>query len=264
MRGAAAACLVAAILPVTPPANDKQLTQLLTAVAHYVEGYEPQLSTMVAEEDYHQKLQRWREREEQRMVSDFLFLKLPGAVNWVGFRDVYSIDGEPLREPVDRFREILQGGGDVAKQASALAAESARYNIGAVVRSINVPTLVLGWLASDPQRRFEFELEGRRTFSGARCRVVSFSERETPTLIRGRDDSNLPSSGHFCASEDGRVWMTELKPQGRAVVTVTYRPEPQFGMLVPAEMREKYGEDRIECLAKYSKYRRFSVTTRIK
>lgn len=264
MRSAAAACAIALTVVSTARADDERLAQLLAAVAQYVERYEPQLSTMVAEEDYHQIVRRWREREELRTVSDFLFLKLQGAVNWVGFRDVYSVDGEPLREPHDRFREILQGGGDVAKQAADLALESARFNIGSVVRSINVPTLVLGWLASEPQRRFDFELEGHKTIAGVRCRVVAFRERETPTLIRGRDDTNVPSSGTFCASSDGRVWMTELKPQGRATVTVTYRPEPQFGMLVPAEMRERYGEDRIECRAKYAKYRRFSVTTRIR
>jgi hypothetical protein len=260
----AAACALAILASGTVAADDRELAPLLAAVARYVEAYEPQLSTMVAEEAYEQRIRRWREREEQRTIADFLFLKLPGTVNWVGFRDVYSVDGEPLREKQDRFSEILHRGGDVAQQAAELALESARFNIGAVVRSINVPTLVLGWLAREPQRRFDFELDGRRTVAGTRCRVVSFRERETPTLIRGRDQSdNVPSTGSFCATPDGRVWMTELKPQGRAIVTVTYRPAPQFGMLVPAEMRETYGEDRLECVAKYSNYRRFSVTTRI-
>ena len=243
---------------------DKGLARLLAAVARYVEAYEPHLSSMIAEEDYLQKIRRWRDREEQRTVSDFLFLKLPGAVNWVGFRDVYSIDGEPVREPQDRFTEILRAGGNVEKRAAELAAESARYNIGPVVRSINVPTLVLGWLAREPQRRFEFELKGQKKIAGVRCREVEFRERETPTLIRGRGDTNVPSFGSFCASEDGRVWRTELQPQGRAVIVVTYRNEPQFGLLVPDEMREAYGAERIECLAKYSKDRRFSVTSRIR
>lgn len=262
MRSAAAICLLALALPAA--AEDKRLTQLLAAVAAYVETYEPQLSTMVAEEDYVQKLKRWRDREEQRTVSDFLFLKLPRAVNWVGFRDVYSVDGEPVRDREDRFSAILKSGGDVEQQAAELAAESARYNLGSVVRSINVPTLVLGWLARDVQPRFEFEWEGRKTISGTRCRVVTFREVETPTLVRGRADANVPSAGSFCASDDGRVWRTELQPQGRAKVTVTYRVDPQFAMLVPSEMREVYGEESIECVAKYSKYRRFSVTTRIK
>ena len=263
MRVAAVACAVA-LLPAAAGPDTARLSQLLSAVAQYVESYEPQLSSMVAEEDYHQKIRRWRMHEEQRTVSDFLFLKLPGTINWVGFRDVYSVDGEPVREPEDRFHEILRRGGDVPRQAADLALESARYNIGSVVRSINVPTLVLGWLARDAQPRFEFELKNRRRIAGVRCSVVSFRERDAPTLIRGRDDSDVPSSGSFCASDDGRVWMTELKPQGRARVTVSYRPEPQFGMLVPAEMREAYGEDRIECLARYTKFRRFSVSGRVR
>ena len=241
-----------------------RLEELLAAVARYVEGYEPQLSTMVAEEDYLQTVKRWRERDEQRTVSDFLFLKLPGAFNWVGFRDVYTVDGERVRQPDDRFRRIVQSGGDVAKQAAELAAESAQYNLGPVVRTINVPTLVLGWLARDVQPRFSFALRGRKTIAGTRCRVVSFSERATPTIIRGRGDTNLPSSGSFCAAADGQVLLTELQPQGRAMVTVSYRLDPQFQMLVPSEMRERYDVESIECLAKYSKYRRFSVTTRIK
>ena len=267
MRTLAAACALAMLVPGTAWADDRELAQLLAAVARYVEAYEPQLSAMIAEEDYHQKIRRGRYREEQRTTSEFLFLKLAGTVNWVGFRDVYSVDGEPIREQRDRFAEILNGGGEVSKQAAELAAESARFNIGAVVRSINVPTLVLGWLAGDAQRRFEFERKGRKSIAGVRCRVVAFRERETPTIIRGRDDTDVPSFGSFCASEDGRVWMTEHQPQGRvgrATVTVTYRPEPQLGMLVPSEMREVYREDRIECLAKYSRYRRFSVTMRIR
>jgi hypothetical protein len=264
---AAAACIVSLLIPAAVHADDPQLAKLLAAVAQYVEAYEPQLSAMVAEEEYHQKVRRGRHREEQRTVSDFLFLKLPGALHWVGFRDVYSIDGQPLRDPQDRFHEILNRGGDVERQAVELAAENARFNIGEVVRRINVPTLVLGWLGREPQRRFEFALEGRKTISGTRCRVVAFRERETPTLIRSRDDTDVPSSGSFCASTDGRVWMTELKPHGRvgrATVTVTYRLDPPLAMLVPHEMRERYREDRIECAARYSKYRRFSVTTRVR
>jgi hypothetical protein len=253
------------IVPGTIAGEDTRLAALLAAVGRYVESYEPLLSAMVAEEDYVQTMRRrGRDREEQQTFSDFLFLKLPGAVNWVGFRDVYSVDGEPVRQERDRFSRIVRSGGDVAKQAADLALESAQYNLGPVVRAINIPTLVLGWLAPEVQGRFGFQLKGRKTISGVRCRMVSFSERETPTIIRGRGDTNVPSSGSFCASEDGRVWMTELQPQGRASVAVTYRFDPQFEMLVPAEMREAYGEDRIECVAKYSKYRRFSVTTRIR
>ena len=247
------------------PGQRVRLEELLSAVAQYVERYEPQLSTMIAQEDYVQTVRkRSREREEQRTVSDFLFLKLPGAVNWVGFRDVYSVDGEPVREPNDRFSTIIQGGGDVSKQAADLAAESAQYNLGPVVRTINVPTLVLGWLARDVQPRFSFALRGQRTIAATRCRVIEFNERSTPTIIRGRGDTSLPSSGSFCVASDGRILMTELQPQGRAIVTVTYRLDSQFQMLVPSEMRERYGEENIECLAKYSNYRRFSVTARIK
>jgi hypothetical protein len=243
-----------------------RVEDLLAAVGRYVESYEPQLSMMVAEEDYLQSVGRpWRQLPlDQRTTADFLFLKLPGVLNWVGFRDVYVVDGETVRQPQDRFRTIVQSGGDVAKQASDLAAESARYNLGPVVRTINVPTLVLGWLAPGVQSRFEFTLKGQKTIAGIRCRVVTFRERETPTIIRDRTDGDVRSFGSFCATHDGRVWMTELKPQGRATVTVTYRFEPQFDMLVPAEMREAYGEESIECVAKYSKYRRFTVTARIR
>ena len=257
--------LTAAAIGGSDPAQDARLEELLAAVARYVESYESQLSTMVAEEDYLQTVRpRGRERAEQRTRSDFLFLKVPGAVNWVGFRDVYLVDGEPVQAERDRFSRIIRSGGDVATQAADLAAESARFNLGPVVREINVPTLVLGWLAREPQGRFEFEMKGRKTIAGNRCRVVAFRERETPTLIRGRSDTNVASAGTFCASEDGRVWRTELLPQGRARVTVAYRFDRALAMLVPAEMREAYGLDRMEGVARYSNFRRFSVTTRIR
>ena len=264
MKAGVAVLLLVAALPEAARAQDKRLAQLLAAVATYVETYEPQLSAMVAQEDYTQTVRRGPERDKQHSISDFLFLKLPGATNWVGFRDVYSVDGEPVREKEDRFSAILKSGEDVEKRAAELAAESARYNLGWVVRQNNNPTLVLGWLARDVQRRFVFELEGRKSVSGTRCQMVRFREVETPTLIRGRDFTNLISSGSFCATDDGRVWRTEHQPPGRVAVAVTYAFDPQFAMLVPSEMQEEYGAERIQCVARYSKYRRFSVTTRIR
>ena len=265
MRFVAAASVLGMLLPVAAWPEDRRLANLLESVAQYVERYERQLSMMVAEEDY---LQTIRRRvggdDEQRIISDFLFLKLPSAANWVGFRDVYRVDDLIVREPQDRFERILRDGGDVSRQAAELAAESARYNIGSVVRTINVPTLVLGWLERNTQGRFKFELKGYQTISGIRCRVVAFREDETPTLIRGRVDSNIRSTGSFCTTDAGFVWRTELQPQERAKIVVTYRFEPQFQMLVPSEMRETYASDRLECVAKYSKYRQFFVTTRIK
>ena len=264
MKAGTVACLLLILLPHDGAADDERLQRLLAAVGRYVQDYEPQLSAMVAEEDYRQVVRRGRYREEQRTTSEFLFLKLPGALNWVGFRDVHSVDGEPVRQERDRLGRIVQRGGDVAQQAAALAAESAEYNLGPVVRTINVPTLMLGWLAPDVQGRFLFARKGDRSVGGSRCRVIEFSERVTPTLIRGRGDTDVRAFGSVCASDDGRIWATELEPEGRARVAVTYRLEPQYGMLVPAEMRERYGDDRIECVARYSRYRRFAVTTRIR
>ena len=107
MKARVAVLLLAAALPEAAFAQNERLAQLLAAVATYVESYEPQLSAMVAEEDYTQIVRRGRARGKQHTISDFLVLKLPGATNWVGFRDVYSVDGEPVREKEDRFSAIL-------------------------------------------------------------------------------------------------------------------------------------------------------------
>jgi hypothetical protein len=256
------------------------LTQLLRHVAAYVQRYEEQLSSMVAEESYRQTLRRRSKvRVAQTTTSDFLFLKGPDTVNWVGFRDVYTVDGQPVRQPEDRFGRLLRESADAMRQAAMLAEESARYNIGPVVRTINVPTLVLGWLRADVQGRFEFQRKGQRSVAGGgRCRVVRFYEREVPALIRGRDGSSVRSSGTFCASDDGRVWLTEVEPGEKARITVIYRHDPHLEMLVPSEMRELYrgpfdeilprdgegGTQSIECVATYSRFRRFDVTARIR
>ncbi len=69
-------------------------------------------------------------------------------------------------------------------------ADSTRYNVGSVTRTVNIPTLALMFLHPDIRPRFTFTHEGDETVAGRAAWVIEYHERERPTLIkttRGRD-----------------------------------------------------------------------------
>ena len=77
---------------------------------------------------------------------------------------------------------------------------------------------------------------------------------------------------HRAASVDpsnGRILQTEEAHTPGALrvkIVVEFRPNADFGILVPARMTEQYLDNygRLETEAVYSNYRRFGVTTRIR
>ena len=165
---------------------------------------------------------------------------------------------------------------DAAKQAEAIQAESSRYNIGPILRTINMPVLALVFFDRTNQVRFEFE-KGKagnvKRFAGMadeqRIWMIEYRETMKGTLVRGAKDRDIPSHGRiWIDSATGRILRTELISEDtdvRALIDVSYRPEAGLDLLVPAEMRELYElrrtQSRIDGRAEYSRFRRFTVTT---
>ena len=272
----------------------RTLEDVLEAASAYVRQYEAELGAMIADERYDQKMSASRRRDtRQRLDSHFLFLRLPGTNEWLGFRDVYALNGRQVRPRDDRLAALLiDPTADVAKRARAIVEESSKYNLGRRDHTVNVPPLVLDWITERVRSRLAFSKLGEERIRGVQTWRIGFKEISRPTLVRTPLGDDVQSEGSYWIEPDtGRILETELishidiGPRAseqalalsagrwgrvrtvKALVRVSYRPDSRLSVLVPVEMREKlevlpYGT--AEGTAKYTNFRRFEATARIK
>ncbi len=257
-----------------PPAG---LEELIDRTTEYVRDYAEELSSVVSEETYEQTVsgppgfghQAVMVEASRRLRSDFLLVRLPDEPGWTPFRDVFEVDGKPVRDRDDRLRKLfLEMPPGALTTARRILNESARYNIGRIVRNINQPVLPLMFLLPENQPRFWFRDGGEEMVESVRARRVSYEERSRPTLIRQLgSNKDMPASGTLWIDPvTGRIVKTELETTDglfRMQTTVLYRPDDELGLWVPVEMRETYWSrsDRIYGKATYGNFRRFQVKT---
>jgi hypothetical protein len=260
-----------------PPTS---LDALLARAGAYVESFQRNFGSVVAEERYEQTIRRApgaNGTTVQRggsgptdtvLVSDFLLVQVPGE-GWLPFRDVFERDGRQMRDREARLASLFLNGSsrNAFEQARAIMNESARYNIGNVSRNINVPTLPLPFLTAAHKGRFAFKaLKRGDEDPGA---VIEFRETGRPTFISTTGNRDLPVSGRFWVDEQvGTILRTELHAVDTSVeahIVVTYELDATTGLRVPVRMEERYrrGRDPAEVrgVATYSKFRRFQVNT---
>jgi hypothetical protein len=277
------------ILVLATPAAAQQEPALDTVIERagaYVLEFQRQLSGIVAQERYVQNVifmtaatganyattTPVRHRE---LTSDLLLVRPVGADRWIQFRDVFDVDGQPVRDRSERLAKLfLTPTSSSAEQAQMIVGESTRYNIGSLERTVNVPVLPLVFLDPKQQPRFKFTRASNAAPSLAFARVaraawtIQYQEVEKDTAIRTTNGRDLPSRGRFWIEPDtGRVLMTELIAEDvalRAIIVVRYTEEGTIGLLVPGEMREVYDvrhdRSRVEGTATYSNFRQFTVT----
>jgi hypothetical protein len=245
----------------------------------YVAAYERDFVGVVAEEAYRQEAKGGtREsaagfpvevRSQRRdLKSDVLLVRAPAGDRWQQFRDVFEVDGKPVRDRPERLAKLfLQPSPTAQQQVEAIVTESARYNIGGVNRNVNLPTLALAALEPDNRPWFTFTGSRKKDSPAGPTWELEYREQRMGTLIRTAGDQAMPSRGRFLVEgATGRVLSSALvaeSPQLRAQIDVTYGAEPALGLLVPREMREKYvtkSGNTIEGRATYSNYRRYRVT----
>jgi hypothetical protein len=254
-------------------------TQAVTAdalVAHageYLARFIEQFSDVVAEERYVQDIvgnvstASVRAGTHRELRSDLLLVRTGGLFPWRPFRDVFEVGGAPVRDRDERLAKLfLRPTLQALQQAEQIATESARFNIGAVTRTVNTPMHALLFLQRSLQERFHFALDGRDPDAGEPVWRVRYQEQARPTLIRGDGDSDLPASGRFWIDASGRVHRSELVTYSGTVtaeLTTTFGADEQFGILVPIEMHEQYQfvRGRVVGTATYSRFRRFQVST---
>ncbi|MGH9254114.1 MAG: hypothetical protein ACRD3C_06040 [Vicinamibacterales bacterium] len=277
------------------------LEELLASAARYVVDFEAAFSRAVAEERYLQQVittktpkavsgtmrddvpERRIERRELR--SDFLLVKLPEQNQWIPFRDVFEVDGRPVRDREARLlRLLVESPRDAFDQARQIVAESARYNLGDLTRTFNMPLLALAVLRADGQSRFRFSNLRLDPAVGPGLYSVAFQEQGGPTLVQGLDRRDLPARGRLWIEErSGRVYRSEIVIEHPlivsrqtavgvsgahapvvATVTTVFRDHPEFTVAVPVEMREEYRLPdwaglQVTGVASYTQFRRFGV-----
>ncbi|MEP6783787.1 MAG: hypothetical protein ABI983_08960, partial [Acidobacteriota bacterium] len=216
-------------------------------------------------------------REGRELRSDVLMVKLGGDDWWLQFRDVFQVDGKKVRDRDQRlYKLFVEANVDARLQAETIQSESARYNIGPVMRTINMPILALMFFEGVTQPYVHFtqvRTDNLKKIESLADRdaiwVIEFKEDGPGTLVRGINRRDLPSHGRaWIDSVTGRILRTEHITDAdnlRATIQVTYRTEPALNMLVPAEMRETYlarfADTRIDGLATYNHFRQFTVST---
>jgi hypothetical protein len=257
-----------AILAVAQPAaQPPTLKQVLERSAAYVERFHQQLSQIVSEETYVQSITNTSRysntllaRPTQQLRSDLILIKPADAGRFVELRDVYEVNGSPVRDRGARLEALLRdprGGAGI----EAILRESARYNIGSVTRNINTPVMPLQFLDKSNQERFQFKHveKPRPVFTGAGHQAandagvfrvttemwtIEYRERGRNTIIRRPNGDPQPVRGRFWIDPStGAVLISEMIADGGGViatVTVSYQSEPLMGFLVPIEMRESY------------------------
>jgi hypothetical protein len=284
LRSVVAIALAATTLRVQEPTLDS----VLLLAADYVSRYQEQLRGLVAEETYRQNVTRMvaarpsdargrQSREGRELKSDLLLVKLGDENFWMQFRDVFEVDRKPVRDRDQRLSKLfIEAKADARAQAESIQQESARYNLGPLMRTINVPTMALLFFERTVQPKLKFE-QGKagnvKRFDSlaepSAIWMIEFKEVARGTLVRGLNDRDIPSHGRiWLDSSNGRVLRTEMISEDtslRAEINVFYKTESGLDLLVPDEMREIYtirrNETRIDGRATYGHFRRFTVAT---
>ena len=282
---------VFALLCLAVPAIDAQrqekkpltLEEVMRRAHAYVAVYEDhELSSMAAREEYKQEWTKFNEVErelqpaqQRTLLSDYLIFQLPPSEDWFALCDVLSVNGNPIADREVRLKMLFTEARDnVERLAMAIDKESARFNIGNVSRTVNLPTFALRFLRPNNRKRFDFEKEAEERVGDAVTWVVTYKETQSPTFTANVQGRDVPATGRFWIEpESGAVLRTQMilggsrRLQQRATVTVTYALDATLGFRVPVEMRETYDNPRkknadiITAVATYSEFRPFDWRT---
>jgi hypothetical protein len=280
---AATALMVAGVLHASKNVHASQsraqaddVVPVLMKASAYLAGYVKTLTSVVSEERYEQVVTRKADRTtagvtvSRVLLSDYLLVSVSATGDWMPFRDVYAVDGVPIRDRSDRLLKLfVEAPSDAYKQALRIRDESSRFNIGSGTRDTNVPTFALQILGDEWRGGFAFKLKGRERIGESDAVVVEYLEVSSPTIVAGRHDEDIPSRGRFWIDPaDGRILRTlfETRPSGGVnTLEVRFRYEPKLDLLVPGEMLERRyaGAETVEGRATYSNFRRFRVDTSV-
>jgi hypothetical protein len=255
------------------------IEQVMERAGRYVMDYAEKMTLVTSTEEYAQ----WMESSSavrpinRMLVSEFVLVR--AGDDWIGFRDVHTVDAKPVADRMDRLQKLfLESPTTAIRQARQIADESARHNLGPLQRNFNTPTMALYFLQPRNQARFSYKKAGEDTVAGIAVWKVRYEEKTHPTIIRTSAGKDMPVSGTFWIDPaEGRVLKSHMQiasdakvagtsgamdqmgasratwPErtvhSSASITVNYKVDEHLGMLVPGEMLETYESPRPNALS---------------
>jgi VWFA-related protein len=250
--------------------DDAQIAILVARLSEYLAAYVRDFGNVVAEEEYRQEVYAANGLHDRRRTrSDLLLVKSNADTGWTQYRDVFEVDGQPVRDREERVQKLfLQNPAIASRLAEQISNESARYNLGTLTRTINTPLLPLAYLMPNRIGGLTFRRGGEDTVEGVRAARLAFEEKARPTFVRPMTGTgDAPASGTLWVDPaSGRILMTRITVTAGTnamTTTVVYKPSARLGLWLPAQMDErstKAGEQ-LEGHAVYTNFRAFKVTT---
>ena len=299
-----AAVLLATVVSVPSAASGPDedrigLSELTDRVIDYVERFHREMEGAVLSERYVQVLRKpccieprtpgenpglgWGQENttkrskgivaRRQLESEVLLIPVSGGMR-IGYRDVFEVDGRPVATRTERLRQLFaQSSARSEVELGRIAAESARFNLGPLTRTTNLPTTPLLYLARSIRPKLHISSGGRERSESKELAVLEFREDGSPTLVADVSGVDLPARGWLLVDPStGAIHELELRfGEGvRRVLRVWFREEPRMDVLVPERMWEWYERVRIpqekwpvdlEALATYTDVRLFTVST---
>jgi hypothetical protein len=261
--------LIASTLGAGAPAAAQSAPDAIASVRAFAQQYQREAPSLVAFEEYVQDVTDRRGiSEHQVTTAELVMVRLQSAANWITFRDVLTVNKRPVRDREERLLKLLQSPeASALAQARRIAQESARFNLGRITRTMNVPDMALEYLQPRHDARIRFETQGPETIDGRPVVVLRFRETAGPSMVRDMAGRDLLARGRVWAEPDsGAIVRTELFLEDRVskgTCTVEFRIDPRVGIRVPIKMTERYSMtgETIDAVASYSDFRRFAVST---
>ena len=274
------------LLALSVAAAEPSLQQVLARAAAYVESFERELAGLVGDERYVQEVKAFSPgggsltTPMRTELQSHLLLVRNGRSGYVQYRDVYEVDGRAVGDRAEHFSRLFDGSATADERKRRMLEDSARFNIGDILRTSNVPLLALEFLSAGNQWRFSFKRaknvpppigEAGETPPGTfrlstDVWVLQYQEREPGTIIRNVHGRDIKSNGRlWVEAQTGRVLMTELTTDDHDVqssIIVSFKSEPLRGLLVPVEMRERYRGRKgsvVDAIATYGRFSPFKL-----
>lgn len=264
------------------------IEQTMAEVRAYLDQYRGDMAFVIADERTTQRINRQAPvvkdaPTSRRTEAEVHFKFVDSDQTWMAIRDFTRIDNKPVTSHPD-LKAALQSQG-LAQVAKTFKAFNSQFNIGRTIRNFNEPTLALGVLEARRAPQFQFRRKGVRTEKGVTLVTVSFKDLDGPhALIYDLRLRPAAVEGELVVEQGtGRIHRTELKvvlANVNAELTTDYERSTALDLMVPTLFREHYEDgvdhsgsavldfaaqyESIVCESRYSNFRRFTTTSRIK
>ena len=259
----------------TVQSSDPEVADIVQKLGAYVAGYGAKTYAIVGVEKYSQLvlLEGVESPPPRRLVAEFAVVR--SDAGWIGVRDIVEINSKPVEDRKKRLERMLLEMKATEADFRRIASESARFSIGAMHTSLNIPTTALFFFTPENLSRFAFTRKGSKKIDGVETVELEFKETHRPTLIMKRAGTAVPIEGSlWVVAADGTVVRTRMRVKNfadalampseaagpltgtrtpsvgggsyaqeldtYADIQVTYKRIADMGLWLPSEMTEQY------------------------